>query len=122
MSKFIIQSNNSLNGEIIVAGNKNSALPIIAATVLTDEVCVLENVPQILDVHAMLKLLQGLGKNVEPKGNNTFQISGSISNSNPNGELTRNLRASILYLSVLLAKVGKVEIIRRGVRDWATKC
>jgi UDP-N-acetylglucosamine 1-carboxyvinyltransferase len=114
MAKFIIEGKNSLKGEIIVAGNKNSALPIIAATVLTDEVCILENVPQILDVHTMLKLLEGLGKKIEQEGNHTYQISGSISNSNPKDALTRNLRASILYLSVLLAKLGKVEIVPPG--------
>ena len=65
MGKFIIEGNHPLTGEIYVSGNKNAALPILAATVLTDDLCILENVPEIRDVKAMFALLEDLGKKVK---------------------------------------------------------
>jgi len=110
MAKLIIEGNHPLNGEITVAGNKNAALPIIAATVLTEEACILENVPQILDVRSMINLLQDLGKTVERISSRSFKISGQVNKTHLNGNLAGNLRASILYLSVLLADKGEVRL------------
>lgn len=114
MSRFIIEGCNPLRGEITVAGNKNAALPIIAATVLTDETCIIDNVPNIRDVQSMLALLTDLGKSVEMKSPNCYQISGFVNKSRLNDELTIALRASILYLSVLLARTGEVEMMPPG--------
>ncbi len=110
MSKFIIEGGRPLNGEITVAGNKNAALPIIAATVLTDDDCYLENVPDIRDVRAMLELLRGLGKTVEKVQENHFKISGSVNKTEIDPQIGGNLRASILFLSVLLARKGEVRL------------
>jgi UDP-N-acetylglucosamine 1-carboxyvinyltransferase len=108
MAKFVIKGGNALNGEITVAGNKNSALPIIAATVLTDQECVLQNVPRIRDVHVMLEILEGIGKNVEFKEKNTCVIKGDVSRSALQKSETGRLRASILYLGGLLMRTGEV--------------
>lgn len=110
MAKFIIEGNYPLNGEITVAGNKNAALPIIAATVLTDEECILENVPEIRDVQAMLSLLRDLGKTVDRVEANSFRISGKIKKTHLDEKIAGNLRASILYLSALLARKGEVRL------------
>ena len=61
MEKFIIEGGIPLNGEVIPSGNKNSVLPLLAACVLTDQPIILNNVPEILDVQAMISLLQSLG-------------------------------------------------------------
>jgi len=110
MSKFIIEGGHPLNGEITVAGNKNAALPVIAATVLTDEDCFLENVPDIRDVRAMLDLLRDLGKTVEPAGPGRFKISGSVHKAEIDPQIGGNLRASVLFLSVLLVRKGEVQL------------
>lgn len=110
MSKFKISGNTNLKGEIKVAGNKNAALPILAATVLTDETCDLHNVPEIVDVHSMLELLEDLGKNVEKIDKNHYAISGSVNKNKLDDELAKKLRASILFLSGLVAKQGEIEM------------
>jgi len=114
MSRFIIEGNRNLSGEIKVSGNKNAALPIIAATVLTDEICILENLPDIRDVHSMLAILSDLGKSVEMLSTHQCKISGSVNKSRLNDKLASTLRASILYLSVLLARIGEVEMVPPG--------
>ncbi len=114
MSKFIIEGDHPLQGEITVAGNKNAALPIIAATVLTDEECLLENVPDIRDVHAMLDILRDLGKEVEALSANCYRITGAVRHTTPSRERVQRLRASILYLGALLGKAGEARIAPPG--------
>jgi UDP-N-acetylglucosamine 1-carboxyvinyltransferase len=114
VGKFIIQGGTPLNGEISTAGNKNAALPIIAATVLTDEECTLNNIPKIRDVDTMLSLLQDLGKQVEQISANSYRIRGSVQKSVLNDKSAGNLRASILYMAPLLARTGQVETVPPG--------
>ncbi|KAA3617230.1 MAG: UDP-N-acetylglucosamine 1-carboxyvinyltransferase [Calditrichaeota bacterium] len=114
MSKFVINGGKKLSGEITVAGNKNAALPIIAATILTDEDCILENVPDIRDVQAIFDIAMDIGKNVEQIDSSVYKISGTASNPHPNPELVQKLRASILFLGALLAKTGKASIAPPG--------
>jgi UDP-N-acetylglucosamine 1-carboxyvinyltransferase len=114
MSHFIIAGGAPLSGEVTIAGNKNAALPIIAATVLTDSECVIENMPDIRDVDAMLEILADLGKSVERKTQRTVRISGAIDKSQPDEALVSKLRASILYLGALLARVGEAELAPPG--------
>lgn len=114
MSNFIIEGGAPLSGEVTIAGNKNAALPIIAATVLTDQECVLENVPDIRDVDAMLNILADLGKSVERKTQSTVRISGDINKFQPDEALVSKLRASILYLGALLARFGEAKLAPPG--------
>lgn len=113
MPTFNIIGGNPLRGEISVSGNKNAALPIIAATVLTDETCELHNVPQIIDVQAMLEILKNLGKTVEINGN-TVRVSGSITHYTPSETLVSKIRASILYLGALLGRTREAVISPPG--------
>ena len=114
MSKFIIEGQHKLSGEIKVAGNKNASLPIIAATILTDEECVLKNVPDIRDVHAMLRIAEDLGKTVTKTSDNSYVISGKTTKSIPDTELVQRLRASILFFGALISKTGEAQIAPPG--------
>ncbi len=114
MSKFLITGGKKLAGDFFVAGNKNAALPILAATVLTDEPCLICNVPQITDVATMLALLQDLGKTVEPVGSNEVRIAGAVTKSVLDNALVQKLRASILFLGPLLAKTGAATLAPPG--------
>lgn len=114
MAKFIIQGGQPLNGEIIVAGNKNAALPIIAATTLTDDRCVINNIPNIVDVQVMISILDDLGKKIKRLNEHTFEISGSINKTSLNEQLTKSLRASILFFAAILIKTGEITMVPPG--------
>ncbi|HEY5601383.1 MAG TPA: UDP-N-acetylglucosamine 1-carboxyvinyltransferase [Patescibacteria group bacterium] len=111
MAKLIIEGGKTLNGKITVAGNKNSVLPIMAATLLTDDECVIENVPQILDVEVMSELLTKCGAEINGVGSRTLTICAkNIKKASLDSELTQKLRASSLVLGPMLSRVGQVEI------------
>lgn len=108
MSKLIINGGIPLNGEIRIKGNKNAALPIIAASILTDEDCSIENLPDIRDVGVMLDILKKLGKRIRFTSNHICKISGSVTGTCLDADLAGLLRASILFMAPLLAKYGEV--------------
>ncbi|MGC9363286.1 MAG: UDP-N-acetylglucosamine 1-carboxyvinyltransferase [Fidelibacterota bacterium] len=108
MSKLKINGGLPLNGEIHIKGNKNAALPIIAASILTDEDCIIENLPDIRDVGVMLTILKKLGKRIHFTSNHVCKISGSVAVTCLDAEAAGLLRASILFLAPLLAKYGEV--------------
>ncbi|MHB2149113.1 UDP-N-acetylglucosamine 1-carboxyvinyltransferase [Calditrichota bacterium LG25] len=110
MARFLITGEQQLQGEIKTAGNKNAALPIIAATLLTEESCILRNMPEIRDVHAMLALLKSVGKKVERLEPNVYRISGGVNTRQLPYEMGTNLRASILFLGGLLPVTGEVHL------------
>lgn len=114
MSKFLIEGQHKLSGGIKVAGNKNASLPVIAATILTDRECILENVPNIRDVHAMFDIARDLGKVITKKSENSYIISGSVTKSTPKSDLVQKLRASILFFGALLGKTGYAHIAPPG--------
>src|SRR6478609_258418 len=74
MAKLRIRGGRRLSGRIVVEGNKNAALPLIAACLLTDQECVLSNVPRIRDVDVLLELMKGLGATVHGAGTSTIRI------------------------------------------------
>ena len=74
MATLRIQGGRRLSGSVSVEGNKNAALPLIAACLLTDQECVISNVPRIRDVEVLLALLQGLGADVDGAGTPTLRI------------------------------------------------
>jgi UDP-N-acetylglucosamine 1-carboxyvinyltransferase len=114
MSKFIIQGQKKLSGEIKVAGNKNAALPIIAATILTDDECILKNVPEIRDVHAMFDIARNIGKTITKLAENEYSVRGGVLTSKPETELVQKLRASILFFGALIARTGEAVIAPPG--------
>ena len=108
MEAFVIEGARPLSGSIRAAGNKNAALPIVAACLLTDEPVTLTNVPAITDVETMLDLAADLGVDVERVGGGEVRITGAgISKFELDEELCSRIRASILYAGPLLARYGQ---------------
>ncbi len=109
MSKYIIEGNFPLKGRITASGNKNAALPCIAATLLTDDEVILKNIPEIEDVHVMFDVLKSLGVDVSRRSHGEYRIKTTeIKSSEIQAEHARNIRASILFAGPLLARTGKV--------------
>ena len=109
--RFEITGGNKLSGEIKVAGNKNSVLPIMAACLLTEEPCTLENVPKISDVLVMTELLESCGAKVKGVGSSRLVIDcKNIKSVTFPSILTEKLRASVLLLGPMLARVGSVKM------------
>ncbi len=111
MDKFIIQGGVPLSGEIVPAGNKNAALPILAACLLTDQELVVRNVPRIRDVESMLGLLERLGVKIAWTGENEVRLQADeITGTEVDEELANRIRASFLVAGPLLARFGEVRM------------
>jgi UDP-N-acetylglucosamine 1-carboxyvinyltransferase len=111
MEKFVIEGGVPLSGTIVPAGNKNGALPILAACLLTDDEVVLRNVPRISDVDAMVMLLQTLGARVDWLGPSEVRIDAStVERTDVDRELAERLRASFLLAGPLLARFGRAHM------------
>jgi UDP-N-acetylglucosamine 1-carboxyvinyltransferase len=109
MPKFIVEGGHRLRGTIRPAGNKNAALPIVAACLLTDEEIILENVPEIRDVKTLLNLLSVLGAETEWIAPNTVRVRAKdLSASELDPEAAARIRASILLAGPMLARVGRM--------------
>ena len=105
MSSFIINGGKPLVGEIAVSGNKNAVLPAMAASLLTDQEVILENVPQIRDVKTMGLLLADLGANLNGLESHSVAIQAkNLNPKEPDEKLVADLRASVLLLGPLLAR------------------
>src|SRR5262249_34731702 len=100
---FVIEGGRALNGTIRVAGNKNGALPILAACLLTDEPVYLKNVPHIRDVETMMGLIADIGADVEWTATNEVRVhAASLSSHELDAELASRIRASFLLAGPLL--------------------
>jgi UDP-N-acetylglucosamine 1-carboxyvinyltransferase len=115
MSVLRIEGGRALEGRIDVEGNKNAALPLIAACLLTDQTCILENVPRIRDVEVMAALLKGLGADVEGVGTTTVTIRcATVKTDRPDPWLVGRLRGSVLLAGPLLARRGSARLAPPG--------
>jgi len=114
MDKIIIQGGRKLKGEIEVSGAKNAALPIMAASLLTDEETHLENVPDLRDVQTMIKLLKALGARVEYQAGKLRIKPGKSLKSLAPYKLVSTMRASICVLGSLIARLGEAEVSMPG--------
>ena len=115
MSTLLIEGGHRLGGRVAVEGNKNAALPLLAACLLTDEECVLTNVPRIGDVEVMARLLLDLGVEVHGIGTTTLRICAKqVRTHAPNRSLVGRLRGSVLLLGPLLARTGRAHIAPPG--------
>ena len=108
--KYIIEGGYPLKGKITPNGHKNAALPILAATILTDEEVILRNVPNIEDVNIMIKILGELGKKIEKLDEHCYKFSGTVTSNSINSELGRKIRTSILFVGPMLARIGEIEL------------
>jgi UDP-N-acetylglucosamine 1-carboxyvinyltransferase len=108
MYEYKIEGGFPISGTVKASGNKNAALPCIAASILTSEKIILKNVPEIEDTGVMLQILQSFGAGVEKISANTYAICAEkILRSDIPAELSRKIRASILFAGPLLARTGK---------------
>lgn len=115
MAKFIIEGGVRLNGEVKISGNKNSVLPCLAACLLTEDQVTLTNCPQISDVKVFLELLKGLGAEVSEGLDGEIKVkAGKISGDALPKDLMVRLRASVLLVGPLLARLGKIEFYHPG--------
>jgi UDP-N-acetylglucosamine 1-carboxyvinyltransferase len=111
MQSFVIEGGRPLHGTVRAAGNKNGALPILAASVLASDEVRLANVPRIQDVETMLELLSDLGADVEWIGSNEVRIdSSNVARVDLDAGLAREIRASFLLAGPLLARFGRVTV------------
>ncbi len=109
MYSYSIEGGHPVKGTIRACGNKNSALPCIAATLLTDEEVVLRNIPDIEDVQVMLRILTALGSDVERLGRHEYRVrTGGILRRDIPEEEAKLIRASILFAGPILARLGEV--------------
>lgn len=115
MEVFEIEGGKRLKGRIPVLGLKNAATPIIAATLLTQEMCVLKNIPRIEDVFRMLEILESMGAEVQWQGRSTVMITcATIDPKKIDQEKVKRLRSSIFLLGVLSARFGKFYLRQPG--------
>lgn len=109
MYEYHIEGGFPVKGTIKASGNKNAALPCLAATLLTDDVVILKNIPRIEDTCVMIEVLKALGAEVENPKPNVWKICAkNITTSTIPSELSKKIRASILFAGPLLARTGKV--------------
>ena len=110
MDKFEIQGGIPLEGEIAVSGAKNSALPALAACLLTAETVVLDRIPPVRDIHTMEKLLEHAGARVTVEGERVTVTAGAIENPEAPYDLVKTMRASSLVLGPLVARCGRARV------------
>jgi UDP-N-acetylglucosamine 1-carboxyvinyltransferase len=111
MEKFVIKGGSPLAGEITAAGNKNAALPILAACLLTDEELVLSNVPRIRDTETQIAVLEALGVKASWADGNELRLQAdAVSQTGPDEALSARIRASFLLAGPLLARFGEARM------------
>src|SRR5437016_986820 len=109
MDLLTIEGGKPLRGEILISGSKNAALPILIATLLTDERCVIRNVPHLDDIETVIGLLVFLGKQMVRQGDSVEITAGPTLYAEAPYELVRRMRASIVVMGPLLARLGRVK-------------
>ncbi len=115
MEQFVIQGGIPLSGTIVPSGNKNAALPILAATLLTDKPVTLRNLPNIGDVRTMMTLLEDLGATIERHDSHSATIcAGEIRSTRPDPALFAEIRGSLTLLGPMLARAGEIELCLPG--------
>jgi UDP-N-acetylglucosamine 1-carboxyvinyltransferase len=113
--KFVIEGGHPLKGEIEIMGMKNAATPIIAATLLTSEPCLLKNIPKISDVSTMLEILKSLGSEIDYLDDHSIRISNQDLNLHRlDKDAVCKMRSSILFMGPLLSRFGEVELPEPG--------
>ncbi len=114
MEKLVIEGGRKLTGEVKISGAKNAALPLIAATLLAEGVHVLNNVPDLRDTRTILRLLESLGLTWKREGDALYIDGTGLRYSEASYDLVKTMRASVLVLGPLLARLGKAKVSMPG--------
>ncbi len=125
MKQYVIKGGNPLNGEVVIAGAKNAALAILAAAVMTDDKCIIDNVPNVRDTRVLLQAIQGIGAKVKYIDEHTVSIDGgAIRNTSDlciDDEYIRRIRASYYLLGALLGKYSRSQVALPGGCDIGSR-
>jgi len=113
MDKILVHGGHRLSGSIKVSGSKNSVLPILAATLLTKETCVVRHVPDLSDIHFMLQILSGLGCSVE-RASGTVTVTAEKITTDAPYDIVRRMRASVCVLGPLLGRMSEANVSMPG--------
>ena len=115
MEKFVVEGGRPLSGEWVPAGNKNEALPVVAACMLTEEPVILKNFPDVSDARQMLKIAEQLGAKVTKLGPSDWRIQASeIRTTEPDHDLASEIRGSFLFAGSMLGRSGKISLPSPG--------
>lgn len=114
MDRLVIEGGNRLRGEVTISGAKNSVLPILAATLLTDDACIIKGIPNLRDTNTMFKILRSLGKSVEFNNGVAIISQAKSANHIADYKLVSTMRASFCVLGPLLGKLKKAKVSLPG--------
>ena len=118
MEQYAINGGNPLVGEVEIGGAKNAALPILAASLMTDETVLIENMPDVRDTNILLKAMAGIGAHVERMDRHSVKINASlIHDLTVDGDSVKKIRASYYFLGALLGKYKKATVVLPGGCD-----
>lgn len=125
MEQYIIKGGNPLVGEVVIGGAKNAALGILAAAIMTDGECLIDNMPSVRDTNVLLQAMEGIGARIERKGDNEVVISGkdidSAGDLIVDNEYIRKIRASYYLIGALLGKYKKAQVVLPGGCDIGSR-
>ena len=125
MEQYIIKGGNPLVGEVVIGGAKNAALGILAAAIMTDGECLIDNMPNVRDTNVLLQAMEGIGARIERKGDNEVVISGKDIDSTGDlivdNEYIRKIRASYYLIGALLGKYKKAQVVLPGGCDIVSR-
>ena len=125
MEQYIIIGGNPLVGEVVIGGAKNAALGILAAAIMTDGECLIDNMPNVRDTNVLLQAMEGIGARIERKGDNEVVISGkdidSAGDLIVDNEYIRKIRASYYLIGALLGKYKKAQVVLPGGCDIGSR-
>lgn len=125
MEQYIIKGGNPLVGEVVIGGAKNAALGILAAAIMTDGECLIDNMPNVRDTNVLLQAMEGIGARVDRKGDNEVLISGKDIDSSGDlivdNEYIRKIRASYYLIGALLGKYRKAQVVLPGGCDIGSR-
>ena len=113
MDKLYVRGGKTLSGSVHISGSKNASLPILAATLLTDEPCIIRRVPDVSDTNYMIQILTALGAEVE-RSSGTVRITAETIGHNAPYDIVRKMRASICIMGPLLARLHKASVSLPG--------
>lgn len=125
MEQYIIKGGNPLVGEVVIGGAKNAALGILAAAIMTDGECLIDNMPNVRDTNVLLQAMEGIGASIDRKGDNEVVISGKNIDSTGDlivdNEYIRKIRASYYLIGALLGKYRKAQVVLPGGCDIGSR-
>lgn len=122
MGKYIIKGGNALKGEVTISGAKNAAVAILPAVIISDSTCIIENIPCIADVYAIVSILEEIGCKIKIINQSTIEIDPTnVTTHTIPHKLAKKMRASYYFLGAMLARLGKASVAMPGGCDFGVR-